>query len=355
MGKVICSRGSHNQRGPMLAFVLTLRALQAVTGDVPVNVLFCWEGEEEIGCPHLHQFIQKKLDVLRTADAFYMPSMRENENGQLIINRGYKGKLNVEIEIRGGEWGGTLDGRDLWSGNTSWIDAPMHRMVHLLSTLVDESQRPAIDGFYDNVRPYDEEERENLRVIKERFDEQTVKKSMNIARFKGGKPGTEAVEDYIMGPVVNIAGIVGGYTGPRVFTTQAQKVVAKIDMRLIPNQKSKEILEKLRSHLDRRGYREAEIREFGSYEWSRTSAIEDIYRAAIKTAERRGKEYIIWPTTPAVGPFGYFNQDLLRLPCIFAGTGHGWRAHQADEYIVLEDVRENMKFVADFLCEWAAM
>ncbi|NIP34904.1 MAG: M20 family dipeptidase, partial [Thermoplasmata archaeon] len=40
-------------------FVLTLRALQAVTGDVPVNVLFCWEGEEEIGCPHLHQFIQK--------------------------------------------------------------------------------------------------------------------------------------------------------------------------------------------------------------------------------------------------------------------------------------------------------
>ena len=106
LGKVLVSRGTHNQRGPMLAFVQVLKAYQAVTGDIPVNVLFAWEGEEEIGCPHLLQFIQKKLDVLKTADAFYMPSMRDDEDGNLIVNRGYKGKLNVEIEIKGGEWGG---------------------------------------------------------------------------------------------------------------------------------------------------------------------------------------------------------------------------------------------------------
>jgi acetylornithine deacetylase/succinyl-diaminopimelate desuccinylase-like protein len=355
MGKVMVGRGTHNQRGPMLAFVRTLKALQEATGDIPVNVLFAWEGEEEIGCPNLRQFVDKKLDALREADAFYMPSMREDENGTLIINRGYKGKVNVEIEIHGGEWGGTLDARDLWSGNTAWIDAPLHRMIRLLATLFDEHQKPAIDGFWENVRPLNEEEQENLRVMTEAFDEAAIKESLNIGRFLEGRSGHEVLPDYYVGPLLNVGGIVGGYQGPKVFTLQGQRIVAKIDMRLVPNQRSAEIVQKLKDHLVRHGFPEAEVRVLGTYEWSRTSASTEIYQAAIRTAEAHGKRYQIWPTTPAVGPIGYFNQDPLQLPCIFAGTGHGWRAHQADEYIIVEDVRENMKFVADFLTEWAAM
>jgi acetylornithine deacetylase/succinyl-diaminopimelate desuccinylase-like protein len=163
------------------------------------------------------------------------------------------------------------------------------------------------------------------------------------------------LEDYYLGPMLNIGGIVGGYMGPQVFTLQGQRIVAKIDIRLVPNQRSEEVLQLLRAHLDRRGFEHAKIRVFGRYEWSRTSAMEDIYRAAISIVERSGKPYQIWPTTPAVGPFGYFNQHPLNLPCIFAGTGHGWRAHQADEYITIDGLRENMHFVADFLHEWAAM
>jgi acetylornithine deacetylase/succinyl-diaminopimelate desuccinylase-like protein len=273
----------------------------------------------------------------------------------MIFNRGYKGKLNVEIEIAGGEWGGTLDGRDLWAANTAWVDAPMHQMIRLLGTLVDEHQRPAIDGFHDNVRPYTDEEVENLRVMREAFDEEQIKSSLNIGRFLEGRPGRELLEDYYLKPVINIGGIVGGYQGPQVFTLQGQRIAAKIDMRLVPDQHSDEILEKLRKHLDRHGFPHAQIRVFGRYEWSRTSASEDVYQAAIRVVERLGKPYQIWPTTPAVGPFGYFNQDPLHLPCIFAGTGHGWRAHQADEYITVEGLRENMHFVADFLHEWAAI
>ncbi len=355
MGKVMVGRGTHNQRGPMLAFVRVLQAMKEATGDIPVNVLFAWEGEEEIGCPNLHQFIEKKLDILKTADAFYMPSMREDENGTLIINRGYKGKVNVEIEIAGGEWGGTLDAKDLWSGNTSWVDAPLHRMIKLLATLVDEDQKATIDGFWDNVRPLNEEEERDLAIMRERFDEDAIKESLNIGRFLNGKRGEDLLADYYVGPVVNLGGIVGGYQGPKVFTLQGQRIVAKIDMRLVPEQRSQEILDKLRAHLDRHGFPEAEIRVFGTYEWSRTSASEDIYQAAMRVAERHGKEYQVWPTTPAVGPIGYFNVDPLQVPCIFAGTGHGWRAHMADEYIIVEDIRENMRFVCDFLYEWASM
>jgi acetylornithine deacetylase/succinyl-diaminopimelate desuccinylase-like protein len=354
-GKVMVGRGTHNQRGPMLAFVKVLEAIQSITSDLPVNVMFAWEGEEEIGCPHLHQFIEKKLAELSQADAVYMPSMREDENGTVIFNRGYKGKLNVEIEIEGGEWGGRLDGRDLWSANTAWVDAPMHQMIRLLGTLFDEDQRPSIDGFYENVRAYTEEEIDNLRVMKESFDEEQIKRSLNIRRFKQGKPGAELLEDYYLGPMLNVGGIVGGYMGPQVFTLQGQRIVAKIDMRLVPNQRSEEVLQKLRMHLDDHGFPHAKLRVFGRYEWSRTSATEGIYQAALAVVERRGKPYQIWPTTPAVGPFGYFNQDPLHLPCIFVGTGHGWRAHQADEYITIDGLRENMHFVADFIHEWAGM
>ena len=353
LGKVLVSRGTHNQRGPMLAFVQVLKAYQAVTGDIPVNVLFAWEGEEEIGCPHLLQFIQKKLDVLKTADAFYMPSMRDDEDGNLVVNRGYKGKLNVEIEIKGGEWGGRLDGKPLWAANTGWIDAPMHRMIRLLGTLFDENQRAAVDGLYENVRPYDDEDTENMQNIKDTFNEDLFKKGLNISRFKNGMPGVEAIEDFIMAPCLNICGIVGGYTGPRIFTTQPQKVITKMDFRLPPSVSSQDALDKLRKHLDNHGFPEAEIRTFGMYEWSRTSAKTDIYQACLRAAERRGKKTIVWPTSPAVAPYGYFNQDPLQLPCIFAGTGHGARAHQADEYITVDGIIDNMKFVTDFLDEWA--
>lgn len=106
IGKVVCARGAMNQRGPMMAAILAVRAMKEATGDVPVNVIWAWEGEE-IGSPHLGQFIHAKLGDLATVQGVCAPHMRQDRSGVLQIFRGARSKRDVELRIRSGEWGGT--------------------------------------------------------------------------------------------------------------------------------------------------------------------------------------------------------------------------------------------------------
>jgi acetylornithine deacetylase/succinyl-diaminopimelate desuccinylase-like protein len=353
LGRVICARAAANQRGPMLATVLTLKAMREAIGDLPINVIWVWEGEEEIGCPHLPQFIDRKRQDLMAADALWMPSMEQDERGVMTIHRGYRGTVKIELEIKSGDWGGTLSGKDLWSANLPLVDAPMWRLVRILHSLVDDQDHLTLDGLEVLLRPLDAEERQELEILRRRFDEAEMKEVLGIARFKGGRPGRDLVEDYLMKPMVNVVGIVGGYTGPRVFTTLPMRVVAKLDFRFTPEVTAADVPRLLRAHLDRRGYREAEIRVLGGYEYSRTPASDPIYQAAFRACRHHGCEYVVWPTHPAVAPFGMFNRPPLSKPAIFVGMGHGARAHQADEYITVEGIRDFMKYTVSFLHEWA--
>ena len=88
--------------------VTALKSIQAVTGDVPVNILWAIDGEEEIGAPHGDVFIQKKLDDLMTADALWMGGMHQDASGVMQVYRGYKGTAKVELEIASGEWDGII-------------------------------------------------------------------------------------------------------------------------------------------------------------------------------------------------------------------------------------------------------
>jgi acetylornithine deacetylase/succinyl-diaminopimelate desuccinylase-like protein len=130
-------------------------------------------------------------------------------------------------------------------------------------------------------------------------------------------------------------------------------VTAKLDFRLVPDQRRADVPRLLRAHLDRRGFTEVEIDDIGGYEYSRTPATDPVYQAAIRACDQHDCKYVIWPTTPAVGPFGMFNGPPLNKPAIYAGMGHGARVHQRDEYITLEGIRDFMKFTVTFLNEFA--
>jgi acetylornithine deacetylase/succinyl-diaminopimelate desuccinylase-like protein len=339
----------------MLAAVLAFKAMKDATGDIPVNVIWVWEGEEEIGCPHLLQFVRKKFAELDRADAFWMPSMTQDTEGVMRVDRGSKGTVKIEIRIKGGEWGGTRSGKDLWSANLPLVDAPMWRMVRALDSMVDNGDRLIVDGIQDLVRPRDAEEIEELAVLKDHLDEQELMDSLGIARFKRGQPAAELYEDFLMAPMVNVVGIVGGYTGPKVFTTLPMDVVAKLDFRLTPNVLADNVPRLLRAHLDRRGFNEVEIEVLGGYDYSRTPASDPIYQAAFEAARRHACPYRVYPTTPAVAPFGMFNLRPLAKPAVFVGMGHGARAHAADEYITVEGIRDFMKYAVTFLHVWAAL
>lgn len=359
LGKVICARAATNQRGPFKAFLCALKSIQAIRSDIPVNVIFALEGEEEIGCPHLHQFVQKAYDDLKKADAFYMPSLSQDEQGNVQVYRGARGTVKLELQVMGGKWGGSVSGKDIWSANMAWIDSPMWILIRALNTMVSETGKIIIDDFHENVRPFRDVDRDEIEKIKESFNEEMWKEKLDIRKFRDGLPGKELVKDYVIGPMLNVVGIKGGYTGPKVFTTLPMDVVAKVDIRFPPDMSSDEVIPKIRRHLDRRGFKMVQINEIGKYEWSRVEPTAAIHRATLKTVGMFKAPYTVWPTGPFVAPFGMLTRGLpgypLDIPFSLTGLGHGAREHMANEYAAIEGLHLNMKYHVALLYEYAKM
>jgi len=356
LGKVMVGKASHDKKAPDLGFILAQKAMLEVTGDIPVSIIFCLEGAEQAGSVGFDQFIDEYVDELGQADAVWAAgSYRQDQNGKLIIHRGYKGAVYLEIEVKGGDWGGRTDGRDLWSGHSVWVDAPLVRLIQALSSLFDSEGRIIVEGFYDNVRPPTPDEEEDISRMKETFDEQMWKREMGIKKFKRGSSGRELFADYVTGPLINIDGMVSGYTGPGLNTILPMEAIAKLDVRLVPNMEVDEVVPKIKKHLEKRGFSEVGLRTLTSYPWARSPRNVDICQALIKAAEAMGIEYSVWPTSPAGYGVGYFNRPPLNLPVAFGMLGHGGNFHRPNEYVTLSGISDSIKYAVNFLHQFASM
>jgi acetylornithine deacetylase/succinyl-diaminopimelate desuccinylase-like protein len=270
-GKLLVGRGTIDHRGPLLAAIQAFRAMQQ-SGDLPVNVIWAIEGEEEIGSPNLPAFVERYQDELREADGFWFPRMsREHgDTSPMVVHRGYKGQIWLNLTIKGGEWGRTLDGRDIWAANVGWVDAPLWRLIRATASLVDEDDRLAIDGIWDHVRPIGAHDREELDRLRANFDEHSVARSLKIQRFKSGRSGRDLLERYVMEPQINVGlGILPGlpdeveYTKGLIDGTYKTELVmrarARLDIRLVPELERDLVIRFLREHLDRRGFHEIAV------------------------------------------------------------------------------------------------
>lgn len=351
-GKCIVARGARNQKGPTLGFIKGLEAMLKTSGDLPVNVIFVVEGEEEIASVHLAEFRDRYLDVLKEAEGVWYGNPAQDEKGIHHIYCGFKGLVSLELQVEGGEWGGPAE-RSLFPADDNWIDAPAWRLVWALASLKDPDGRVLVEGLYDDVRPPLENEKAMVKRIIDNFDEEAEKRRLGIKRFKRGRPGVEYVENYVLGPVFNIDGYVSGYTGPYVKTMFPRSATAKIDIRLVPNMNPKNVLERLRKHLDSKGFPEVQIKVNGYYSWSRTPESADIVQAAIRAAEKHGVESVCWPTYYACVPISVFSEPPLNLPGVSAGLGRMGRPHEANEFITLSGLRDYEKYTVTFLNEFA--
>ena len=365
-GDVLCGRGTTDHRGPFIAAVLAFRSMQAIAGELPLNIVYAIEGEEEIGSPNLKNFVNTYKDELSQADAFWFPrTSRESANGPMVVHRGYKGQTWLYLSIKGGEWGGSRDARDIWSANVAWVDAPALRLIRALDSLTDANYRIAIDDFWKHVRPINEAEAKEISVLEDDFDENVTKQNLKISRFKGGIPGRTLLSRFIMEPQLNISlGVWPGLPGEEDYTKGVidgslrtellMRTHARVDFRLTPDLEPGLVAELLRSHLDRRGFKEIEISPArGSYSWSRTEPNAGIYKALHKACKYHNLKPSIWPTMPSTAPFDLFNRAPLTLPIIIFGAAHGARWHEANEYVSLEGLRDFMKFTASWLFQWA--
>src|SRR5688500_13681829 len=232
-GKIF-ARGSADDKGQFYMHVKALETLTK-TNSMTTNIKFLIEGEEEVGSPNLGKFVAAnktllKADVILISDS----SMLSMENPSL--DTGVRGLSYIQVEITGAN-------RDLHSGTYGGAVAnPITILAKMIASCHDENNHVTIPGFYDDVVVAGPEER--ALINKAPYDEKEYRDELGVKELWGEK-GFSTYERTGIRPTLEVNGIWGGYTGEGAKTVLPSKAYAKISARLVPNQSSKVITEKL--------------------------------------------------------------------------------------------------------------
>ena len=226
----IYARGASDDKGQMYMHIKALEYMVA-QDDLPCNVKFMIEGEEEVGSRSLDAFVKEHRAKLAN-DVILISDTGMVAQDVPSITTGLRGLSYVEVTVTG-------PGRDLHSGLYGGAVAnPINILAKMIASLHDEENRVAIPGFYDKVRTISEEEREALAEAP--FDLEAYKEELGIAAVYG-EAGYTTTERNSIRPTLDVNGIWGGYTGEGAKTVIPAQAHAKISMRLVPDQDWKEI------------------------------------------------------------------------------------------------------------------
>jgi len=221
----IFARGSCDDKGQFFMHVKAFEAMNK-SGELPCNVKFMIEGEEEVGSNNLGIFIKEYRDMLK-ADIIVVSDTGIIANDKPSVTVGLRGLAYMEVEVTG-------PNRDLHSGLYGGaVPNPINILCEMIAKLKDDKQRVTIPGFYDDVIELSSEEREEL--ARAPFDDERFKSSIGIAALEG-ESGFTSQERVSIRPTLDVNGIWGGYTGEGAKTVIASKASAKISMRLVPGQ-----------------------------------------------------------------------------------------------------------------------
>ncbi len=235
----IFARGACDDKGQMYMHVKALEYMTK-TCQLPCNVKFMIEGEEEVGSESLGWFIERNKEKL--ANNVILIS----DTGMIApdtpsITTGLRGLSYVEVTVTG-------PNRDLHSGLYGGAVAnPINVLAKMIASLTDENNHITIPGFYDKVEDLSKEER--AKMAEAPFDLDKYKKALDLDDIYGEK-GYSTNERNSIRPTLDVNGIWGGYTGEGAKTVIAAKAHAKISMRLVPDQDWKEITELFKKHFE---------------------------------------------------------------------------------------------------------
>ena len=337
-GKVLVGRGAVNQKGPDATFLAALHALRGAGRKPPVNFVLVGEGEEEIGSVHFAQVVRKPeiAAALAKTTGIFMPFAAQDPDGNVTVNLGAKGVIELELIASGEKWGRGPD-HDIHSSLRASVDSPAFHLVQALATMVSpDGVDPAIDGYFEKVRPLSPEDEKLIEIAARRKNEAQEKKTYGVQRWVRDVPYREALQRLAGRPTVNIEGLVGGYTGPGGKTVLPHRAVAKLDLRLVPDMTVQDTLDKLKAHLAKRGFGDIEVKVGGAYPPNTTRADSAMIRAELATYRASGIDPILWPRLGGSWPGYLFTEPPLSLAAGHFGLGHGAGAHAPNEYYVIE-------------------
>ncbi len=234
----IYARGACDDKGQVYMHIKAFETMNAC-GELPVNIKFLIEGEEEVGSPNLSTFVNEHTDLLKCDVVLISDtSMISLENPSIDV--GVRGLTYIEVEVTGAN-------RDLHSGVYGGAVAnPLTMLSRMIASLHDEKNHITIPGFYDDVVVANADERREM--AKAPFDVEDYKKDLGISEI-WGEAGFSTNERTGIRPTLEVNGMWGGYTGEGAKTVLPSRAFAKISCRLVPNQSSHVIEEKLITHL----------------------------------------------------------------------------------------------------------
>lgn len=339
-------RGVSDDKGHLTSRLHAIDAILAEEGELPCNIKFIIEGEEETASVHLHEFISKNLDRLQ-ADAciWEFGSVDHRDRPQQYL--GLRGICYVELSV-------TSLGTDVHSGiggsifpNAAW------RLTWALSTLKGVDERIRIPGFYDDVVQPTDRDREFMSKLPDPAED--YKTRFGVKKFiKGLEGGMELKLEEVFTPTCTICGLTSGYQGPGSKTVQPAFASAKVDFRLVPNQMPKDILKKLRAHLDAEGFSDVEIKFLGGEPAARTDPDHPFVKLVSETAEEvYDAKMDIVPMIGGSGPNYPFVHEL-GLPVVCMGIGYpNTKAHAPNENFRIDLYVQHAKHTARVIREFA--
>lgn len=322
-------RGVSDDKGHLTARLHAIDAILAADGELPCNIKFIIEGEEETSSLHLHGFIQQNKEKL-SAEACIWEFGGVDEREIPMQYLGLRGICYVELSAE-------TANSDVHSGlggsifpNAAW------RLTWALATLKGPDERILIPGWYDDILPPTPRDRELMSALPDPAWE--YKSRYGVEHFlKGLTGGVELTMAEVFEPTCTICGLTSGYQGPGSKTVLPAQASAKVDFRLALGQSPEKCLLLLRSHLDEQGFKDIKITFLGGEPAARTDPDDPFIKIVVESAEEiyEAKMEIV-PMVGGSGPNHPFVHEL-GLPVATAGLGYpDTRAHAPNENIRLD-------------------
>ena len=333
-GDVVFARGICDDKADIAARLNAIRAWRDTNGDLPFDVVWLSEGAEEIGSPGLSTVCVAHADTLR-ADGCMWESFLRREDGTPEIAFGCKGLVTLELSTR------ALSADQHSSYAAVFRSAPV-RIVQALATLVGPDGRPSIDGLaatYPRPTPGQVEEIRSLELP----DSAAAALSGGSAFVDGDRQ--ELLQRLFLEPSINISGLSSGFQGAGSKTVLPARAVAKLDLRLVPEQSPEEVVALLGAHLERRGFGDVTVDVLGTVPGARSDRSSVIGESVLQAARDVMAEPTVYPLVPGSGPM-HIVAESLGVPTV---TGPGSLRmdsgmHAPDEHIRLGDYRDEIRF-----------
>ncbi|MBF4695035.1 M20/M25/M40 family metallo-hydrolase [Fusibacter ferrireducens] len=345
----IYARGISDNKGGLFSRLHAIEAILAVEKELPINVKFLVEGDEETGSTSLYKFAQEQRTIFKQmtkADLCIWENGRKDEQGNPWVRYGVRGGIGLEFVCK-------TANMDVHARLGSVIPNAAWRLIWALGTLKDVNEKVLIEGFYEKVIPLTEDD---VKVLNDfPFDESALRNRTGNHKFLDNMEGYEVKEKLYTVPTLVINGLESGemYRSKRLINPYL--ATAKANFNLVADQDPDEIIDLLRKHLDKHGFGDIEIHVTGKNKPVRTPINTEFTDIMRKSAEKVYKNPIVIELTALGGGPGIVFRDVWpEIPIIGIGPANtGSSHHGPDENLSLKDYKEAIKHIVSLLYQCA--